>query len=343
MRLIERNYVITAFVGSHPDVDMDASATFELQSAGIQVHNQLKLWYVYLKNALKPNNMPDKIIYIGVRQIILGLVLILLFRKSEHILVFSGLGGIFHAKSKSKKLFSALLHLVIRTCTTSLNVKAIVQNSFDKEYIQKNLKINNTLQVKGSGVNLKKFQSTDFDNKKNEVIFAGRILREKGILEFIEACTKLRSEFPNWKFRIFGGIYEKNPSAISKTQLHQLLRDSGVEYCGHSNSLEMELMQAKVFCLPSYHEGFPKVIMEACAAGCVIITSDAPGCAATINSEVHGKIVKVQDTEALVDAIRQILEDPEKQMRFGRNARALAVNQYDIRAINEEIVVFIGS
>jgi len=156
-----------------------------------------------------------------------------------------------------------------------------------------------------------------------------RLLKDKGILEFVEAARILKVRNVKVTFVLAGNIDYDNPSSISKKDLDSWISEGIIEYWGFRDNMCKTLAQSSIVVLPSYREGFPKVLMEAAAKGRAIITTDVPGCRDAIINNITGILVPPKNSDLLANAIQHLIEDPEKIISMGREGRDLAEKKFD--------------
>lgn len=337
-----QRYDIFAILGKHPNNSVDHHALTKIEEEKIVVIRFMKAIVSFILLAIRERNHPHKVIFIGVRQMILGAPLMKIFSKSKHVLVFSGLGNLFNSKKLYHKNITFILCAYIKLFVKNSITIGIVQNHDDENFVKTKLGIKNVKLIKGSGVDLNLYPKNELNKKTNIVSFAGRILREKGVIEFIEAAKYINKQHPDWEFRIFGEIYKKNPSNLTLDQLNTLIENTNIKYYGHVDNINDYLIQSKVFCLPSYSEGLPKATIEACAAGCAIVTTDVPGCRDSIEHEVHGFIVPVKCVSSLIKSIKTLIISEDLRLNFSLNSRKLAEQEYCIKKITRKLIRFIG-
>ena len=342
-RLRMKGYSVSALLGKHPSNKADEHAQNLLRFEGLDLYIGASKILMHVLFIIINFKKIDKVIYIGVRQIILGSLLLLVKSKSKHVFVFSGLSGMLHSQSWKTQTVVKIIFSFLKLLMWKKDLVAIVQNTHDFDYISKHLKIKHVILVPGSGTDLNLFPKIDFDDKKNQVVFVGRILVDKGVLEFIQAATELKKNYPNWDFKICGGIYTKNRNSISAEHLENILAGTNVSYSGHVDNIHHVLTEAKIMCLPSYHEGFPKAIVDACAAGCAIVTTNVPGCNESIEHGTHGLLVKSKDITALKNALETCICDDAKLREFSFNARALAIKKYSVDEITDQLMYALGA
>ncbi len=189
--------------------------------------------------------------------------------------------------------------------------------------------------LNGSGVDTRRFAPTPLPEKP-AFLCISRLIRDKGVGEYLEACRLLKKTHPDVRCMLVGP-FDTNPSAIGPEQLQGYVDDGSVEYFGEQKDVAPFLAEASVFVLPSYHEGTPKTVLEAMACGRAVITTDAPGCRDTVSHGVNGLLVPVKDAEALARAMAALLQTPEQIPAMGAQGRALAESKYDVRLVNRVI------
>jgi glycosyltransferase involved in cell wall biosynthesis len=166
------------------------------------------------------------------------------------------------------------------------------------------------------------------------VLMATRLLQSKGVLDYLEAGRALRSARHGLRLLLAGEAAPGHPDAIDEAGLRSRAAAAGVEYLGYRPDLPELLPQVDVFVHPSYyHEGVPRVLLEAAACGVAAITTDLPGCREAVVDGVTGVLVPPRDPARLAREIASLAGDPARRAAMGRAARRLAEERFDIRAI----------
>ena len=185
------------------------------------------------------------------------------------------------------------------------------------------------------GLDLQAYPFSEPDlTKPIRFIFIARLLAEKGIFEFIAAARLVKKQFPKVDFVVLGGLDQDNPSALSKAELYEVLKEDLVIYPGHVNNVSEWIADSHVFVLPSYREGIPRSTQEAMAIGRVVITTDVPGCRETVVDGANGFIVPPWNVEALAEKMLYLIQHPEKIKRMGIESHRMAVERFDAHKIN---------
>ena len=229
------------------------------------------------------------------------LLFIAKFLKIKIVPNITGLGSIFINKNFINKIIFSLYRYLIQ-----YSYFTFFQNAFDKhEFLLKyksKIKIKNDI-LPGSGINLKNYLNIGVNEKHQKFIFAGRLIKDKGIIDLIEAIKIVKDRMPQISFLIIGNVDSGNPSSLNTKYIKTLIKKNLIEYREHTNEIKTYLMDAQCIILPSYREGSSRIIMEAAALGKPIITYDVPGCNNLVIDNYNGFLVKKGDIIGLADTI----------------------------------------
>lgn len=219
----------------------------------------------------------------------------------------------------------------------SKNFHFILQNPFDMEQLRslKYVPDGNIHLIKGSGVDLKQYSYTELpNNEKIEILFPARILGDKGVIEIIEAMKLLRPRLEKKaKLVLAGGCTATNPTKIPEDELKTMLIDGYIEWIGYQSNMVPVYQHADIVALPSYREGLPKSLIEACAIGRPIITTNVPGCRECVTDGYNGIMVEAKTVEPLANAILTLVENPDLRQKYGKNSRELAEKEFSIENV----------
>ncbi len=195
--------------------------------------------------------------------------------------------------------------------------------------------------VNGSGVETNHFTEAELP-KEVSFLFIGRLLREKGIREYVDAATALHKNYPDIKCRIVGGL-DQNSGSIKQEEV-QSWQDKGyIEYIGVVDDVREAIKNCSIFVLPSYREGRPRSTLEAMSMGRGIITSDAPGCRQTVEVGVNGLLAPVGDSKGIYKHMAYFVENPDEIISMGAASRKIAVEKYDAKAVSNHMLELIGA
>jgi glycosyltransferase involved in cell wall biosynthesis len=162
------------------------------------------------------------------------------------------------------------------------------------------------------------------------------LLRDKGILEFIEAARIIRDNKIPARFILAGDLDNGNPTSISAYQLKTWQDEGLVEYWGWNDQMCKVYPQANIVCLPSYREGLSKTLIEACACGRAIVTTDVPGCRDVVRHGENGLLVPAKDAGALANALQELIASPQLRQRMADAGRKLAEQSFSTERIIED-------
>lgn len=188
----------------------------------------------------------------------------------------------------------------------------------------------------GIGVDLDEFSGFQKPIHPITFLLAARLLRDKGISEYVDAARKVKSLYPAARFILLGAL-DSNPGALKQSDVEGWVNEGFLEWPGHV-VVKPWLAQASVFVLPSYREGLPRSTQEAMAMGLAVITTDVPGCRETVVDGRNGYLVPVQNVEALVLAMIKFLNNPESISAMGLESRRMAVQKFDVKKINARLL-----
>lgn len=220
------------------------------------------------------------------------------------------------------------------------NVRIIVQNHDDyNSVIGKGLAQPNCLTlIPGSGVDLSLFDGCNPVDKSRTVLLPARMLKDKGVEEFVEAARRVKSVIPNWRFVLAGAAGYDNPSAIDLAQLQAWQAEGFVEWLGHVDNMVPLFREAAIVCLPSYREGMPKALLEAAAAGCAVVTTDVTGCREAVEPGVTGDLVPVRNTDVLADVLLSLVKDEQRRQAYGESGQVRARALYAITSVVSQTI-----
>ena len=193
----------------------------------------------------------------------------------------------------------------------------------------------NTVVVNGSGVNTEKFSAQPLpEGDEVHFLLIGRLLKDKGVREYVEAARQVKQQYPQAIFNLVGFL-DSNPSSVTQQELDQWVNDGTVKFWGKLADVRPAINACHVFVLPSYREGTPRTVLEAMATGRAIITTDAPGCRQTVENGYNGWLVPVQSADKLAEAMKRFLNEPELIEKMGQASLEVTRNKYDVNIIND--------
>ncbi|WP_198664804.1 glycosyltransferase family 4 protein [Lewinella sp. IMCC34191] len=181
--------------------------------------------------------------------------------------------------------------------------------------------------VPGSGIDTDRFKPTDPVESNDSVsfLFIGRLLYDKGIIEFHDAATSLRTRYPEVTFHVVGGLDDGNPSGVSSAVVKEWESSGDIVYHGQVSDTRPYIANSTAVVLPSYREGLPRVMLEGMAMAKPLVASDVPGCRDTIVDGINGYLVEVQNAVSLAEGMEKlILASSEERRQMGLAGRKMA-------------------
>jgi len=265
------------------------------------------------------------------------------FCRVKTIATITGLGYSFLNNGISNIISTKLYRLALHNID-----KVIFQNQDDMNlFINERLVSKNKAKlISGSGVDLNNFVSQPVCSSATfNFIFVGRLLKDKGIIEFIQAAEIVLQKYKNVSFSIVGEIDIENPAALDVNFLKSKLNlFPAIKYFGKLNDIRPLVNISNVFVLPSYREGLPKSTLEALAMGKPIITTDVPGCRETVIENINGHLVEAKNILELFCAMEKMLLYPkERLLGMGIASRKLAEDKFSVTIIVNEYLKLLAT
>ena len=282
---------------------------------------------------------PDYVMAYTIKPVIYGMLAAASTGVPNRAALITGLGYAFQDSEGSTK------QNLIRRVTRQLYARALsaadltfFQNEDDQKLFT-DLGIirpgQNTVVVNGSGVNTEKFSPQPLpEGDEVHFLLIGRLLKDKGVREYVEAARRVKQQYPQAVFNLVGFL-DSNPSSVTQQELDQWVNEGTVKFWGKLSDVRPAINACHVFVLPSYREGTPRTVLEAMATARAIITTDAPGCRQTVENGYNGWLVPVQSAEKLAEAMERFLSEPALIQQMGQASLEIARNKYDVNIIND--------
>lgn len=239
----------------------------------------------------------------------------------RQVILFAGLGNIFHGRPNH---FRRLVRNFIRTITKNSRTLLIAQNSEIRKFLLDNGYSADVVLISGSGIDEAKFTPTNPKalNSIPKVLFLGRMLREKGVVEFIDAAREILRKGIKADFILAGRTDSLNPTSLKDNEIKTMIEpEPSISWIGSTSDVKNLLANVDMVCLPSYHEGFPRTLLEGALMECCLIASDIPGSTDIVISGQTGILCKPRSVESLQEALTNLINDPRKIKILASNAR----------------------
>ncbi len=281
----------------------------------------------------------------------------------------TGMGHIFTDPGLKARLLRPSVRGLYRFALGRRGTRTIFQNEEDRGYFVRNRLVEeeSTALIRGSGVDCRAYRPGDQSDKTSDllsvismprhsrqatagdqlqasdhppstdlvkVLFASRLLREKGIFELLDAARALKAAGEEIGFVFAGDIYPGNPSSLTEADLAAIRAEGLVDYRGHVDDMLPLLAESDIVVLPSYREGTPRILIEAAAMARPIVATDIAGCRGLVVHGKNGLLVPTRTVQSLIDALTTLARDPELRRKMGEAGRRIVLEEFD-----EEIVI----
>lgn len=281
---------------------------------------------------------PDVTLGYTIKPAIYGAIAAKSARVSSINSLITGGGYTFTSRSLKARLLGTIVKILYRFGLKKAN-HIIFQNPDDlNEFCSKGLaKRDNSFVVNGSGVNLNRFQRTSYP-ECTTFFMLSRLLKSKGVCEYLEAARIVKEKNPEVKFFILGKYETSMQDAVDKEYVENFIRDGIVERFEETSDVRPYYSKCSVYVLPSYREGTPRTVLEAMAMGRPIITTDTHGCRETAVHGKNGFLVPIKDIEALAEKMMWFVNNPQVISIMGEESIKLVQEKFDVKKVNNDMM-----
>lgn len=285
----------------------------------------------------------DKLFCFTAKSVIFGSIAARISGVKNIYSMITGLGSYYtHSNYKT---------IVIRTIMSALykiallfNAKVFFQNPDDVADFKRFGIFNDpakTVMINGSGVNIEHFTPQVRQNKHITFLLIARIIKSKGIIEYLKAAELIKLKYPNTRILLVGW-HESKDESICSSIIDEYVSKNVIEFLGKLDDVLPAFEQSDVYVLPSYREGTPKSVLEAMACAKPIITTDVPGCRETVENMQNGFLIPPKDVNALFDAMEKFILNPSFIEMMGTKSREIAEKKYAVDKVNKTILDSMG-
>jgi glycosyltransferase involved in cell wall biosynthesis len=334
--LLEQGHQVHVIAPDGPEGEM-------LKNIGCQVHplfmdcKGTHLWrdgrLMWQLRQLYADIQPDLILHYTIKPVIYGS----LAARSlgiPSLNTITGLGTAFLSNSWVQLLVKQLYRWAL-----SASPVVVFQNPDDKDLFVRArlLRADQATLAPGSGIDVDRFSVQplpDVSGQYPVFLLVGRMLRDKGVVEFVEAARQVRQLFPGARFALLGFLGVENVSAITQAQMDEWVSQGVVEYWGATSDVRPMVAKADCVVLPSYREGMPRTLLEASAMGRPLVATDVPGCREVVQEGVNGALCQAKDASSLAQAMLRIAQrNPAQRLALGLAARERVENLFAERYV----------
>ena len=299
--------------------------SFGIVKSIIEVYKLVKVL-----NKIKPN---ASLSYFA-KPVLLGNIAAIFSGIKSRFSIIEGLGN--SKKLLERNIFFKIIFLLIYKLALYKSIKVFFTNTEDELFFLNNRILQKSQAVLwgGIGVNLDFWKcARDFDNQENNIkfIMSTRLLKSKGVLIYLKAAEIIKSQFPETRFILIGGI-DDNPNSLKIEDLSYYTDRSIVEWPGNVNDVKQWLSKSDIFVLPSYYgEGVPRSIQEGMSCSMPIITTDWVGCRETVEPGLNGQLVPIKNVELLCDAMSFYVLNKKLIKSHGLMSRQIAKEKFNVK------------
>lgn len=294
----------------------------------------------YCKNLyrLMKEEKPDVMLGYTVKPVVYGAIAAHLVGVKNINCMVTGGGYTFTATSFTAKILGKIVRTLYRigfTCADHI----IFQNPDDlNEFCECGLSTRNKCSVvNGSGVNVEQFNVEEFP-KETTFFMLSRMLKSKGVQEYLTAAEIVKKQYPTTKFYILGKYETNMQDAVSKDYVEDFIERGIVERFDETSDVKPYYAMCSVYVLPSYREGTPRTVLEAMAMGRPIITTDTQGCRETVIDANNGYLVPIKNSNILAQRMIEFVCNPELISVMGAKSREYVTEKFEVDKVNADMM-----
>lgn len=303
----------------------------------------LELYSLFRLYCLMTQIKPNLVHLVTIKPVLYGGLMARMSGVPAVVAAISGLGTVFVDRGGDPSWVRVPVKWLYRLALGHSNIKVVFQNPDDRAMVVSFGAVaeKQTVLIKGSGVWLPDYPVRHEPKGLPVVTFASRLLKDKGVREFVEAARILRARGISVDFWLVGMPDPSNLTSITEDEMKQWTQGGWMKVFGHRNDIAELFSKSNIVVLPSYREGLPKVLIEAAACGRPVVTTDVPGCRDAIEPGLTGLLVPARDAAALADAVQTLLDDTTLRQRMGAAGRVLAEREFAIeKVVNRHLTIY---
>ena len=340
--LIEADYevvVVTRLFKLQKEIEADGVRIIDLPFSRPSLNPIGELGILRSLRKIYQAEKPDLVFHVAFKPVLIGSLAALGKTIPRRVNAIAGMGQLFLKKSLKIRLIRLLVMTILRFLFRNRSNQLIVQNRIDLEFLRKrlNLSADQLHLIRGVGVDIDKFVPTEKTNPIPVVSLVARLIKEKGVLELVEAARILRSRGVKARIWLVGEPDKDSPEQITETELQKWESEKLIEWKGFQNDIRQVYADSDIAVLPSYSEGLPKSLLEACASGLPIVTTDNGGCLEVVDDGINGLIVPSQNSERLADTLATLIGDRQLRIQYGLASRERAQKEFSLSLVLAQV------
>jgi glycosyltransferase involved in cell wall biosynthesis len=337
MTLMEKGYHVTVLTtGTNEELETARSKGFNIIDVKASNQQLFDIW-LYMRNIKKGLKFinADLCLTFTIRPAIWGNIITRQL-KIPTITNITGIGPLFESNHFTYKAARALYKFVLKKTR-----KVFFQNENDMSLFleKKFVPPDKAIRIPGSGVDHEYYKPIEIKKPNNKMVFLfiSRLIKDKGIVEFVEAARILKDQLPDAEFCVLGGLWSQNlkTNIVTQSELSQWVNEGLINYLGAAADVRPYIASADCIVLPSYREGMSNVLLEAGSMGKPCVTCDTPGCKDIVIDGVTGFLCKTKNAKDLADKMKKMyLLSANERCDMGARARNKIIKEFD-----KEIVI----
>lgn len=334
--LLLENYEVFILTGYHESFTILIEQGFKMVDVGSSVQNPFSV-LIYLKKLWKALSRiePDVCLTFTIRPGIYG-NLITRFLKIPTITNVTGIGPLFSNNGLTYKIARFLYPFALKKTK-----RVFFQNYDDKDIFIEKKYVSKAVsaRIPGSGINYKKYNPRLPKSKKENwfsFLFISRLVKDKGVCEYVEAAKILKSRHPDIEFQIVGPFWNQNmkSNTITETDVLTWQKKGIISYLGEAKDVREYISEVDCVVLPSYREGTSNVLLEAASMAKPLVATNVTGCKEIIDDEKTGFLCKVKDVSDLAAKMKKMyLLSEEDRLTMGRRGREKVIKEFDKKIV----------
>lgn len=296
-------------------------------------------WLLWRLIRVYQEERPDIVHHFTIKCVVYGGIAARLVGIHGIVGAVAGMGYIFSNDRLLSRILRPLIRVLMSAAQGGRNCRLILQNCDDRDAFisEKTVAPCSLRLIPGSGVDTTRFSPVSRpkdSHRARKVLLAARLVWEKGIAEYVAAARQFKREGRNVEFLLAGEPDEGNPNSVQATLVDKWHAEQIIKPLGHVGDIAALLSEIDVMVLPSfYREGVPRSLIEAASCGLPLVTTDTPGCRDLVKDGVNGFLVPARNSDALVCALRRILDDPDLGERLGAEGRKIVLEKFDEKLV----------
>ena len=323
--------VVLTRIGAHGQLLRDAGLRpidLQMERSGTHVWREWgvlrQIWRAYR------TERPDLVHQIALKPILYGSLVARCLGLRAIVNAPVGMGYVFTAHGARGRVLRGAMRLALRVLLNPAGSRVVFENEEDlaTSVHSGSVRADDAVLIRGAGIDTERFSPVTPRPAPVVAVLGARMLRDKGVVEFVEAARMLRARGVPIRCVLVGAPDPANPSSLTESQLLQWQAEGAVEWWGHREDMAEVLRQCHIACLPSYREGLPKFLLEAMASGLPVVSTDVPGCRHAVEHGHTGMLVPARQARPLADALQSLVQQAAERARMGAAGRARVLALY---------------